>query len=117
MAQTYAEHLAKVKECNKRTHDERIRWGLCIRCGKPLNGVTTFQCAACLAKQTEHREKNREANREWQRKRVADHRARGLCVHCDSPAVPNGYRCEYHRDYYKKLDRNWRRRKVKNADE
>ena len=114
MAQTYAEHLAKCKECNKRTHDERIRWGLCIRCGKPLNGVTTFQCAACLAKEAERRAKNREAIRERQRQRVADHRARGLCVHCDSPAVRGG-RCEYHHNYHNAIRR--RKGKIKNADE
>ena len=99
MAQTYAEHLAKCKECHKRLHDERVRWDLCIRCGQPLEGVKTLQCSVCLAKEAERREKNREKIREYMRKRVADHRARGLCIYCNEPAVRGG-KCEYHGKYY-----------------
>ncbi len=114
MAQTAEERQAKRVECQKRLHDERIAWGLCIRCGRPLNGVKTLQCSACLAKEAERREQNREKNREYMRRRIADHRARGLCVNCDAPAVRGG-RCEYHREYYRLKNRE--RRKFKNADE
>lgn len=110
MAQTPEERQAKRVEFIKRLHDERVAWNLCFRCGKPLNGVKTLQCTACLAKEAKRREKNRERNREYQRQRVADHRARGLCVHCDDPAVAGG-RCEYHRKYYNLLKRERNKRK------
>ena len=104
MAQTYAEHLAKCKECHKRTHDERIMWGLCFRCGKPLTDEKTLQCKSCLAKEAERREKNREKYREYQRRRIAEHRAKGLCLLCDSPAAPNRVKCEYHLKYGRMID-------------
>lgn len=111
MARTRDEHIAKMKECNKRTHDERMLWGLCIRCGKPLTDETTMQCRACLAKQAERRKLNREKNLEYQRRRTADHLARGLCLFCDEPAVPNRTRCKYHLEYYRMLDRKRGRKK------
>ena len=103
MAQTYEEHLAKSEECRKRTHDNRVRWGLCVRCGKKLTDEKTLQCKNCLAKDAERRKLNREKNLEYQRRRVADHRARGLCLFCNDPAVTKT-RCEYHRKYLKVMN-------------
>ena len=110
MAQTYEERIAKMKECNKRLHDERIKWGLCFRCGKPLTEETTLQCKDCLAKAAEWRELHREEDRERQRRRMADHRAKGLCLYCNAPATA-GTQCEYHRNYYLLKNRESQRRR------
>ena len=111
MAQTPAERQAKRNECHKRLHDERIRWGLCIRCGKQLTDEKTLQCKACLAMQAERREKDRDKILEIQRRRAAEHRAKGLCLYCNSPAVTKT-RCEYHWKYYLMLDRDKRNKKT-----
>lgn len=110
MAQTPEERQAKRNEFSKRLYYERISWGLCFRCGKPLTDEKTLQCKSCLVKGAERRRRNREKNLEYSRRRIADHRARGLCLFCDAPAV-TGTRCEYHRKYYNLLDRERNRRK------
>lgn len=104
MARTYEENLAE----RRRLYNERIEWGLCVRCGAPLKCVKTHYCAACLEKNRAYQHANRERIREYQReryhRRAADHKARGLCVYCDAPAT-RGNLCEYHFEYYKNANR------------
>ena len=115
MARTPEEIRAKSEECHKRLHDERIGWGVCIQCGKPLVEETTLHCKGCLARRAEQRERDRAKILDRQRKRIADHRARGLCLYCDTPAVTKTM-CDYHRKYYAANIKERRRIKAKSKE-
>ena len=95
-------------DCKKRLHDDRISWGLCILCGKPLKGANTKMCPACIKRRTEYSAANREHIREVGRDRRRRYREAGLCVFCGKPVYDGHSTCEYHYDYYKSL-----RKKVK----
>lgn len=116
MAQTIEQRRAVTEACRRRLHDERVEWGVCILCGKPLRGEKTLSCAACIEKRAEYREKNRERIRQQQRDRIQFYKANGLCIHCGRPAEDGYKKCAYHREYYKQQWHKNHGKKVREND-
>lgn len=106
------ERIAMCKACSKKLYQERREWGVCIICGKPRrNGETTLACVHCTKARAEYRERNRQHLRETTKERMNRYRAAGLCIYCGKPAVPGETQCQYHKEYYSKVNAKRRKRK------
>jgi GT2 family glycosyltransferase len=93
-------------EYKHKLYNDRKAWGVCVICGKRMmNGESTIVCDICLKKRRDWAAPRREILNRQRREFAARHKAMGLCAYCNSPAVEGITLCEYHRSYYKELNK------------
>lgn len=88
-------HAERTRELRK----ERRENNLCIQCGAimRIDNGGTLSCDACRLKTRAKYDIHKEYIRDYNRKRHAERKAKGLCVSCNEPAIPGMTRCEKHR--------------------
>lgn len=97
---------------SKKLYLERKLWGCCILCGKPLGkNVETLSCPRCIQKRANYRQENRNHIKESNKSRRERYKAEGLCIYCGKPAIPGRTQCEYHREYYSRINRKYFKRR------
>lgn len=101
---TPEERKNAANEYRRILYRERKQWGLCVVCGKQIkDSESKIMCSDCLKTRREWASSRRETLNAQHKKFAAKHKAKGLCAHCNRPAVEGITICEFHRNYYKEL--------------
>lgn len=78
--------------CEKRIYSERLKNGLCPRCGKIQTDKRYKLCSYCRNKKAKNSEKNRAKSESKTERRVRE----GKCIWCENPKKEGYKLCEYH---------------------
>ena len=82
-----ADWMQSRRDIQKALRDKRIAAGICIYCGKRPGAPGHLHCDRCLARRRLRYAEKHPTNTE---------RGRGLCYHCDNPALPGKRTCKRH---------------------
>lgn len=115
---TENERIRRQRLAAKRLYYERKSWGLCVNCGKPVDGNEwAVSCSECVKKHKAHYDANKERIRENHRRFRDAHIAAGLCTYCNKEAVEGSTKCAYHKAYYRNIGREAYLKKVEKNNE
>jgi len=88
-------------------------YSICVTCGKRYTDGYHKQCDECLERTGNNRKAFRQKHPDYNKIRYHSHKAAGLCVKCNAPALPGKVTCAKHLVKQRMTNKRSRDRKPK----
>ena len=98
----YQEKKKELAERAKRTREDRLKNGICVRCGRRKAEPNKTSCSYCLAIRRNEMRRKRNGTQK-------NRKQRGMCLYCDNPPIKGKYFCKKHYEMEVELAENARK--------